>query len=106
MVKQSNELLYPGALIVMTRDSSGDENNAIYKVFRYWQEVHKTSVDWIQQKHIFSLKTGPYEDLFVFDEFAIVLKNEGKLISAIYFDMNREDKIVPPHMERDLYNEL
>ena len=47
MVKQSNELLYPGALIVMTRDSSGDENNAIYKVFRYWQEVHKTSVDWI-----------------------------------------------------------
>ena len=47
MVKQSNELLYPGALIVMTRDSSGDVNNAIYKVFRYWQEVHKTSVDWI-----------------------------------------------------------
>ena len=52
------------------------------------------------------MSTGPYEDLYVFDEYAIALKNEGKLISTIYFDMIREDKLVRANMESDLYNDL
>ena len=46
MVKQSNELKFPGALFVLTRESS-EGSKTIYKVYRYWQDLHQTSVDWI-----------------------------------------------------------
>ena len=35
---------------------------------------------------MFDLIMGPYEDLFVFDKYAIVLKEGGKTISTVYFD--------------------
>ena len=43
--------------------------------------------------------------MFVFDYYAIVLKNESKLISAVYFDQFRGEA-VPPHSEIALYDDL
>ena len=43
--------------------------------------------------------------MFVFDKYAIVLKDKSKVISAVYFDKFREE-VVPPQMEIALYDEL
>ena len=106
LVKKSNEALFPNALIILTKTK--DENrNEVYRVTRYWQEQHQTSVNWIQTEHMFDLLLGPYQDIFVFDKYAIVLKNESKIISTVYFDQFRYGgKKALPQYEKTLFNEL
>ena len=47
---------------------------------------------------------GPYDDIFVFDNYAVVLKDK-KDINAIYLSNFRGD-IVPLNFEIPLYNDL
>ena len=44
-VKRSNEALFPGALIVLSKEKS-ENGFEIYRVTRYWQEVYH-KFDWI-----------------------------------------------------------
>ena len=56
---------------------------------------------------MFDLIMGPYEDLFVFDKYAIVLKEGGKTISTVYFDQFRYGgKQALPQYEKSLYDDL
>ena len=106
MVKRSNEALFPGALIVMTKEKV-ENGIQVYRVTRYWQEIYKTSVNWIQTEHMFDLLMGPYEDLFVFDKYSIVLKEGGKIISTVYFDQFKYGgKQALPQYEKSLYDDL
>ena len=45
-VKRSNEALFPGALIVMSKETS-ENGYEEYRVTRYWQEIYQTSSNWI-----------------------------------------------------------
>lgn len=43
--------------------------------------------------------------MFVFDKYAVVLKDESKLISAVYFDQFRGEVVLPQY-EIALYDEF
>jgi hypothetical protein len=57
---------------------------------RYWQN---SFTNWIESEHLFDSIDGPYDDIFVFDNYAVVVKNNNE-INAIYFDGYRGD-VVP-----------
>ena len=79
IVKESNEARFPGALIVLTKDSKN--GNEVYRATRYWSEVDtQTGQKRIQTEHVIDQMEGPFEDLFVFDGYAVMLKEGGKLI--------------------------
>lgn len=61
---------------------------------RYWQNVY---TNWLEKEHLFDLLNGPYDDIFVFDKYAIVVKNTN-LINVVYFDQFR-GQVVPSNYE-------
>ena len=50
------------------------------------------------------MQSGPYDDVFVFDDYAVVIKNRN-VVNAIYFDRFRGG-LVPLVFERTLYDDL
>ena len=79
IVKESNEARFPGALIVLTKNSKNRSEG--YRATRYWSEIDAlTGQKRIQTEHVIEQMEGPFEDLFVFDGYAVMLKEGGKLI--------------------------
>ena len=100
-VKASNEvsdLLERNALIVVTKNSTGTANQ--YSFRRYWQNL---TTNWIENEYLFDSQNGPYDDIFVFNNYTIVVKNK-KDINVIYCDSFR-GKLVPTNYEIRLYGE-
>ena len=63
-----------------------------YSVMRYWQN---TFSGWVESEHLFDFSNGPYDDVFIFDKYAIVIDEKKQRVSAVYFDQYRKD-VVPP----------
>ena len=59
---------------------------------RYWQNPFGF---WLESEHLFDLSNGPYDDVFVFDNYAIVVDSTKQIISAVYFDEYRGDVVLP-----------
>ena len=103
-VKASNERenkLYKNSLIVVSKNETSGAGANQLTVTRYWQNVF---TNWIESEHLFDLQGGPYDDIFVFDHYAIVLKNKN-LINAVYFEKFRGN-VVPFNFEMPLYDDL
>jgi len=78
-----------------------DATSETYSVTRYWQNLY---TNWLEKEYLFDISGGPYGDFFLFDDYAIVLKNQNK-INAIYYK-NYKGKAVPSNLEMPLYNDL
>ena len=87
------EPLFRDALIVVSKVDS-DAGPPVYSVWRYWQNIY---TNWIESELLFATLNGPYDDIFVFDKYAVVVKDEAT-INAIYFDLYR-GKLVPNYLE-------
>ena len=68
---------------------------------RYWKNTYS---HWIESDYLFDLQDGPYDDIFVFDDYALALKN-SRLIYAVFFDEVR-NKVVPGYLVKMVYNTL
>mgnify|MGYP006889601728 CR=1 FL=1 len=68
---------------------------------RYWQNV---MTSWVESEHLFDIVGGPYDDFFVFDEYAVVLKDQ-KIINVIFFDQFR-GQVLASNYEMIGYNDL
>ena len=64
---------------------------------RYWQNIY---TNWIESEYLFDIMNGPYDDVFVFDKYALVIK-DGNKVNAVYFDQYR-GKLVPGNLEQTL----
>jgi len=103
-IKKSNERenkLYQNSLIVVSKNETSGAGANQLTVTRYWQNIY---TNWIESEHIFDLQGGPYDDIYVFDHYAIVLKNKN-LINAVYFEKFRGN-VVPFNFEMPLYDDL
>lgn len=104
MIKQTNEISdpnYKDALIVVTKNTTTGANDNQFTVTRYWQNIFSNS---IKSEHLFDLVSGPYDNIFVFDDYAIVLKDK-KEIKAVFYDKYRGD-LVPANLEVTIYDDL
>ena len=101
-IKKSNEAKNPlhslGLIVVAKKEDATIEQ---YSVTRYWQNLYTT---WLESEYLFDVIGGPYDDFYLFDDYAIVLKDKNK-IKAIYFKDFKE-KTVPINFEIPLYNDL
>ena len=59
---------------------------------------------WLEKEYLFDILGGPYDDFFLFDDYAIVLKDKNK-IKAIYYK-NFKGLSVPSNLEVPIYNDL
>ena len=103
-IKKSNEVknkLHRRGLIVVTRNETANAGPNQLTVTRYWQNVY---TNWIESEFLFDVQGGPYDDIFVFDHFAVVIKNKN-IINAVYYDKFR-GKVVPFNFEMPLYDDL
>ena len=103
-VKMSNEVsdpLYKNSMIVMIKNETAGATANQYSVIRYWQNIY---TNWIEKQHLFDIKDGPYDDIFVFDKYAVVMKNKN-VISAVYYNDFRGN-IVPVNYVIALYDDL
>lgn len=48
---------------------------------RYWQNIY---TNWIESELIFELVNGPYDDVSIFDKYAITIKDKNK-VNAVYY---------------------
>ena len=73
-VKKSNEIefLYANSVIVVSKNEKKGALTNQVTVTRYWQSVYS---GFIESEHLFDLLNGPYDDIFVFDHYAVVIKN-------------------------------
>lgn len=103
-VKKTNEVgdatLKDGLIVVAKNETSGAGSNQ-YSVTRYWQNIY---TNWIESEHLFDLVNGPYDDIFVFDNYAIVIKDK-KEVKAVFFDKFRQN-LVPWNFEVVIYDGL
>ena len=76
----------------MAKNETAKATDSQYSVTRYWQNTFSS---WIESEHLFDFSNGPYDDVFIFDKYAIVVDSEKKIVSAVYFDQYRGD-VVPP----------
>lgn len=74
----SNKIESLGLIVVSKSETATIEQ---YSVTRYWQNLYTS---WLEKEYLFDIMGGPYEDFFLFDDYAIVLKNKNK-INAIYY---------------------
>ncbi len=103
-IKKSNEVankLHRRGLIVVTRNETANAGPNQLTVTRYWQNVY---TNWVESEFLFDVQGGPYDDIFVFDHFAVVIKNKN-IINAVYYDKFR-GKVVPFNFEMPLYDDL
>lgn len=103
-VKMSNEReskLYETSVIVVAKSKTSGAAASWYSVTRYWQDI---SSSWIKSELLFELIDGPYSDVFVFDKYAITIKNEN-IVNAVYYS-NFRGKFVPANYEMAIYNDL
>ena len=93
-VKRSNEFeqLFRDSIIVIAKNETDKAFDAQYSVTRYWKNTFSGN---LEGKHLFDLSNGPYDDVFVFDFYAIVVDSSKQVVSAVYFDQYRGD-VVPP----------
>ena len=93
-VKRTNERekFFKDGVIVVTKNETAKARDQQFSVMRYWQN---TFTDWLESEHLFDLSNGPYDDVFIFDKYAIVVDSVKKIVSAVYFDQYRGD-VVPP----------
>ena len=93
-VKRSNERekFFKDSIIVVAKNETVRAREQQYSVMRYWQN---TFSNWVESEHLFDLSNGPYDDVFIFDKYAIVVDSNKQLVSAVYFDQYRGD-VVPP----------
>lgn len=68
---------------------------------RYWKNIY---THWIETEYLFDVQNGPYDDIFVFDDYAVVLKNK-RVIYAVYYEQFL-GKVVPGYLVKTLYNTL
>ena len=68
---------------------------------KYWQNIF---TNWIESEYMFDLLNGPYDDIFVFDRYAITMKNSN-LINVVFFE-KWIGGLVSPSDERALYDTL
>ena len=103
-VKKTNELdnidERDGLIVVAKNETSGAGSNQ-YSVTRYWQNFQ---TNWIETEYLFDLVNGPYDDIFVFDNYAIVIKDQ-KEVKAVFFDKFRQNT-VPFNFEVVIYDDL
>ena len=95
------EPLFHNALIVVSKNETSGAGNSQYSVTRYWQSTYK---NWIESEYLFDLPIGPYNDVFIFDKYAIVMLNNN-LIDIVYYDQFK-GREVPERLEVELYNDL
>lgn len=103
MVRPSHEQfepLYRDSLIVVTQNKTA-ESSGQYSVTRYWKNIY---THWIETEYLFDVQNGPYDDIFVFDDYAVVLKNK-RVIYAVYYEQFL-GKVVPGYLVKTLYNTL
>ena len=103
-IKKSNEVenkLHRRGLIVVTKNETANAGPNQLSVTRYWQNVY---TNWIESEYLFDVQNGPYDDIFVFDKYAVVIKDK-KLVNAVYFDKFRGGT-VPFNFEMPLYDDL
>ena len=101
-VKRTNEVsdaIKSLGLVVVSRAEKSKAEQ--YSVTRYWQDLYS---GWLQKEYLFDVTNGPYDDFFLFDGYAIVMKDKNK-IYAIYYN-NWKKKAVPSNLEIPLYNNL
>ena len=89
--------LYGDSLIIVTKNETALADSGQYVVTRYWRDPFKKS---IESEYMFDTMKGPYRDLFVLDDYAIVLTNT---VNAIYYDQYR-GKVVPKNLEQPIYS--
>ena len=85
-VKLSHEKYQPGSLnhlsvivaIKSWQDNAGPEQ---LSVLRYYQDVVNRSIEY---EYLFDLVRGPYDDIFLFDDFLITLSSSN-LLEVVYF---------------------
>ena len=103
-VKFSNERadpLYETSVIVVSLNEASDAVSGQYTVTRYWQNIY---TNWIESELIFELVKGPYDDVFVFDKYAITIKDKNK-VNAVYYD-NFKGVAVNDNYESSIYDDL
>ena len=67
---ERSEPLYKDALIVVSKNVTTGAGSNQYSVTRYWQNIY---TNWIESEHLFDVTNGPYDDFFVFDDYAITI---------------------------------
>ena len=90
--------MYQGAFVVVT--SKGGSIGQ-YTVTRYWKNRF---TNWVESEHLFDILGGPYSNLFLFDGYAIAVKDD-QVVQAIWFDQFR-GKPVPQGLMVDLLAEF
>mmetsp|Transcript_8137 Transcript_8137/g.9772 ORF Transcript_8137/g.9772 Transcript_8137/m.9772 type:complete len:125 (+) Transcript_8137:189-563(+) len=86
--------MYWDSMIIVTKnETAGASRGKQYSVTRYWRNPFTKS---IEGEYLFDMLKGPYRDVFVFDDYAIVLKQNT--INAVFFDSYR-GKTVPLNLE-------
>ena len=96
------ETFFKDSMIVVSKNTTENALDAQYSVTRYWQNPYNF---WLESEYLFDLSNGPYDDFFIFDQYAIVIDSDKKVVSAAYFDEYRGD-VVPPQDEKELYDDL
>ena len=84
-VKFSNERadpVYSTSVIVVSKSQTSGALSTQYSVTRYWQNLF---TNWIESELIFEAVNGPYDEFFVFDKYAITVKDKNK-VNAIYYE--------------------
>lgn len=65
-----NDRVHSLGLIVVAK--AEDATTEQYSVTRYWQNLY---TNWLESEYLFDILGGPYDDFFLFDDYAIVLKD-------------------------------
>ena len=68
---------------------------------RYWQNVYS---NWIESELLFEIVNGPYDDVFVFDKYAITIKDKNK-VNAVFYD-NFKGAVIASNYEASVYDDL
>ena len=91
-VKRTNEQerFYKDSVIVVYKNETENAYDNQYSVMRFWQNSFTL---WIESEHLFDIQNGPYDDIFVFDNYAVVVDKAKKIVSAVYFDQHRGDLV-------------
>ena len=77
-------------MIVVYKNETENSYDNQYSVMRFWQNSFTL---WIESEHLFDIQNGPYDDIFVFDNYAVVVDKAKKIVSAVYFDQHRGDLV-------------
>ena len=98
---ERNEPLYKDALIVVSKNDTTGAGANQYSVTRYWQNIF---TNWIESEHLFDVTDGPYDDFFVFDDYAITIKDQNKLNAVFYTDY--VGNVVNSNLEVKIYDDM